>query len=101
MTLQKVKGVNYYRLPKTLDGYACIDGDILWLSAIFSKEPNKGNFRRFLDDVEKKFKVIKVPTPSNSMVKILTKRGYVLKKEYFEKFKEEGEVMVKNCEGLK
>ncbi len=91
-----VDGYEIYPLPNTLDGYASIVGNTLWLSAIHSKKEGKGNFRLFLDEVEKKFKIIKVPTPSNRMFDILTKRGYVLKQENFgEPLNEVGEVMVK------
>ncbi len=88
-------GYEIYPLPQTLDGYACINGETLWLSLIRSKYEGKGNFRRFLDEVEQKFKIIKVPTPSNRMRKILEIRGYILLKEYFpEPMGEIGEVMI-------
>lgn len=92
----EVEGLNYYSLPDTLDGYAVLEEDekTLWLSFIISKEEGKGHFRKFLDEVEKKF-TIKVPTPSNRMCGILSKRGYVLKKEFFVETNEYGEVMIK------
>ena len=93
---QNVEGLDYYPLPDTLDGYAVLekDGKTLWLSFIMSKVEGKGHFKKFLDEVEQKF-IIKVPTPSRRMYEILSKRGYVLKKEFFEEPGEWGEVMIK------
>ena len=90
-------GYELYPIPNTLDGYCCICGDTLYISAIRSKEEHKGNFRRFLDEVESKFAVIKVPTPSKRMRMILEKRGYVCLPEYFPTPVDEiGEVMIKS-----
>lgn len=94
--MKSVDGFEMYPLPDTLDGYCCIDGDTIYISAIQSKQEHQGNFRRFLDQVEKEFKLIKVPTPSNRMRMILEKRGYILLPEYFPPPMDEiGEVMVK------
>jgi len=93
------KKIKYYPLPDTLTGWCCIDSEdhkTLWLSCILSKEEGKGNFRRFLDEIEAKFDIIKVPTPSKRMIKILIIRGYLITKEYFPKYECEGLIMIKH-----
>ncbi len=98
MKPKKIKGIEYYPMPDTLDGYCCVEGNTIYLSAILSKEEGKGNFRRFLDEVESKFKIVKVPTPSRRMVDILLKRGYIFKQEWFEEAGEMCDIMLKDNE---
>lgn len=89
MGMGRVEGLNYYELPDTLSGWAVLEGEDLWLSMIISKEEGRGNFRRFLDEVEKKYNII-VPTPFARMAEILRKRGY----QYMDVQSEEGLI---NC----
>jgi len=99
MEMEEVEGLNYYKLPDTLDGYAVLKDGVLWLSFIVSKDEGKGNFRKFLDEIEEKY-TIKIPTPSDRMFKILKKRDYKETLEYFEEFGEGGLVMLKIKNGL-
>ena len=96
-----VKGIDYYKLPPEIRGYACIHDKTLYLSAIKSKEPGKGTFRRFLDKVEGEFDVIKVPTPSMRMREILTKRGYLTTEEYSKEMEDVVEIMMKKRDKVK
>ncbi len=79
--MKPVEGVKYYPLPPTLEGYAVLEKDEIWLSLIISKFPGKGNFKRFLKEVEKKFTVC-VPSPSGLMAYICLKRGYTWDKTF-------------------
>jgi len=88
------KGGTYYPMPDTLAGYCCVEGNTLYISAIISKQEHRGNFRKFLDDVEQKFDIIKVPSPSLRMYKILKLRGYVSQYEFYEEIGETVRVMV-------
>jgi len=77
------------------DGYIGEEEDGVWISAIISKEPKKGNFSRLLDEFKQKYKWIKVPTPFALMKMICLKKGFIETKEYFPApFNEVGEVLV-------
>jgi len=65
------------------------------ISQIRSKEPGKGNFSKLLKELKAKYNWVRIPTPSNTMRYIATKKGFVSKEEYFpEPFDEWGEMLV-------
>ena len=65
-------------------GYLWKDENIITISIISSKEPNKGHFQRFLDNLISKGYSIKVPTSSQIMAYICSKRGFKYKREICE-----------------
>jgi len=77
------------------DGWIGIEGNTCWISCIQSKESNKGNFSRFLEELKQKYDCIKIPTPFALMKLIALKKGFVETTECFpEPFNEEGEVLI-------
>lgn len=68
--------------------------DGIWISCIISKEEGKGNFLRLLEELKSKYNWIRIPTPSSRMAMIAFRNGFKLKKEWFEEFVEEGEILI-------
>ena len=87
--------VKYYPMPDELDGYCCVNGNTIIISAVQSKHEHKGNLRRFLDEIESKFDTVKVPTPSPRMYGILLLRSYVESFEYSEDIEDFYRLMTK------
>ena len=65
------------------DGYISEVDDGIIISHISSNNQGKGNFSNLLKELMEKYNWIKVPTPSNQMVEILIKKGFVMKQEFF------------------
>ena len=65
------------------DGYIGEKDDGVFISAIHSNQKGKGNFSRLLQELKEKYNWIKIPTPSNTLIKICAKKGFVLRPEYF------------------
>ncbi len=65
------------------EGYISEVLDGVFISSIKSKHQGKGNFSKLLKELMQKYNWIKVPTPSNQMIEILNKKGFVMKEEYF------------------
>lgn len=82
-------------LDKNLfDGYISEIDDGVFISDITSKKQGQGNFSRLLNQLKQKYNWIKIPTPSNIMVEITLKKGFIIKEEYFpEPFNEIGTIM--------
>jgi len=77
------------------DGFIGEVKDGVIISQIRSKEPGKGNFSKLLKELKAKYNWVRIPTPSNTMRYIATKKGFVSKEEYFpEPFDEWGEMLV-------
>jgi len=74
------------------NGYLWVKDDDIYVTVITSLHPNRGNFRKLLDTIERRGYNIKVPTPSNRMTKILRIRGFTKQPEYNEQFEEMVEV---------
>ena len=76
--------VKMIELDKELfDGYISEVDDGIIISHISSNNQGKGNFSNLLKELMEKYNWIKVPTPSNQMVEILIKKGFVMKQEFF------------------
>jgi hypothetical protein len=65
------------------DGYLSEVDDGVIISHIASKNKCQGNFSKLLTELKKKYKWIKVPTPSKIMMRITLKKGFKIKKEWF------------------
>ncbi len=52
--------------------------DEIVISLITSRNEGQGNFRKLLETLEEKFRVVIVPTPSRRMRDILGRRGYLM-----------------------
>lgn len=79
------------------DGYLGLDLDnkTIFISLIRSKQEGKGNLLQLFRNIVDFGCSIKVPTPSDRMMKICLKYGFKLKHEMFpEPFNEIGEIMV-------
>ena len=92
---QTIQGIKMIELDKELfDGYISeVDGGV-FISSISSKNQGQGNFSNLLKKLKERYKWIKVPTPSNKMIKILSQKGFVMKEEFFPyPFNEIGTIM--------
>ena len=77
------------------DGWIGEKEEGVWISYISSKQEGKGNFSKLLKELKAKYEWIKIPTPSNKMLKICQKKGFILTREYFpEPFNETGDVLL-------
>lgn len=76
------------------DGYLSEVDDGIWISAITSKKPGNRNFSKLITQLKEKYNWIKIPTPSNMIIKIAKHLGFVMKEEWFgEPFNEIGILM--------
>ena len=76
------------------DGYISEVDDGVFISAIKSLNQGQGDFSKLLIRLMNKYNWIKVPTPSNQMIKILVRKGFIIKKEFFpEPFNCVGDIM--------
>jgi hypothetical protein len=83
-------------LEEGIDGYLCVHGDTVYLSSIEVQVPNQGRCQRYLEKLESKYKVVKVPNViSAALLHILQKRGYKPIAEWAEEFGEFVDVWVK------
>jgi len=98
-----INGFKIVELDKSLfDGYLSEERDGVWISAITSICPLKGNFSKLIKELKRKYNWIKIPTPSNQMREIAEHLGFIEKKEYFgEPFNETAEVMFWSKNGNK
>lgn len=76
------------------NGYVWEEGGGIWLSFIVSKQEGKGNFSRYLRELQEKYDWIKVPTSSILMRKILLDKGFCATVEYDEVSAEMCETML-------
>ena len=75
-------------------GYISEVEDGVWISAIKSKNIGNGDFSKLIKQLKKRYNWIKIPTPSDKMVKVSRHFGFIMKKEYFkEPFNEMGTIM--------
>lgn len=58
------------------EGYLWESGKSCFVSAVFSKQPGKGNFGRLLANIESLGFSVKVPCPLAVMQSILTRKGF-------------------------
>jgi hypothetical protein len=72
----------------------------LWLSVIVihPEQRGKGNFSKFLENCQKHYPVIVVPTPLFSMEEIVKKKGFIPTQIYCEEAQEDIDVWLK-CSG--
>jgi hypothetical protein len=77
-----------------------VDGGI-YISFIESKEPGRGHFSRYLQELKQKYKFIKVPTPFAQMRAICLKKGFSETHEYSKDFDEEVELLLWQKESVK
>lgn len=78
------KQIEMIGLDKELfDGYISEVDDGVIISHISSNNQGQGNFSKLLKQLMEKYNWIKVPTPSNQMTRILEKKGFVMKEEFF------------------
>ncbi len=93
--MQTKDGFNIVELDKELfKGYLSEENDGIMISHIESINKGEGYFSNLLRQLMQRYRWIKVPTPSNQMRRILSKKGFVLKEEFFpEPFSCVGEVM--------
>jgi len=71
-----------------------VDG-VVWISAIISKKPGRGNFSQLVKAIEAKGYTVKVPTPFPHMVAILKHWGFRQTFEWAEEMGEDVEVWVR------
>lgn len=68
------------------------DGCII--SHISTKNRGEGHFSRLLNKLKKRYNWIKIPTPSKQMFDIVSRKGFILRKEFFpEPFNCVGDIM--------
>lgn len=65
------------------NGYISEVDDGVIISHVSSNNQGQGNFSKLLNQLMEKYNWIKVPTPSNQMIEILIKKGFVMKEEFF------------------
>jgi hypothetical protein len=77
-------------------GYISIDdcGNTIWISAVMSKQPGKGNYSRLIKNLHKAGFLIKVPAPFPNMVEICKHLGFTETKDYWDRVGEEISVWV-------
>ena len=69
--------------------------DGVWISQIESKQIGKGNFSLLIKEFKAKYNWIRIPTPSQMIIKIALHLGFEYRKEYFgEPFNEFGDIML-------
>ncbi len=69
--------------PLKFEGYLSESENGIWISAIKSKEIGRGHFSELIENLKDKYEWIKIPTPSNNMIKIAEHLGFVKKEEWF------------------
>lgn len=57
-------------------GYLWKLENCIWISLVLSKKPGQSNFSKLLGKIWREGYSIKVPTPSNPMKAILSKKGF-------------------------
>lgn len=70
-------GIKIGFTKSNFDGYLFKQDDAIWISAIISKNPGKGNLRKLFDMIESLGYELIVPTPSVRMAFICLSRGMV------------------------
>lgn len=76
--------IGMIELDKELfNGYISEVDDGVIISHVSSNNQGQGNFSKLLNQLMEKYNWIKVPTPSNQMIEILIKKGFVMKEEFF------------------
>ena len=78
-------------------GYICLQDNTIWISAIMSVKPGKGNLTRLFNRILKLGYEIKVPQPFPKMEEIVKAKGFIKTTEYFEQAGEDIDVWVKEC----
>lgn len=76
-------------------GYIAIEGNTIWISAIWSKQIGKGNYSRLVKNILKAGYTIKVPTPFEKMEAICKHLGFTRTTELFPEMGETIDVWVK------
>jgi hypothetical protein len=77
-------------------GYISIDdcGNTIWISAVMSKQPGKGNYSRLIKNLRKAGFTIKVPSPMPRMEEICKHMGFTKTVEHFPEAGEDIDVWV-------
>ena len=78
-------------------GYICLQDKTIWISAIMSVKPGKGNLTRLFNRILKLGYEIKVPQPFPKMEEIVKAKGFIKTTEYFEQAGEDIDVWVKHA----
>ena len=65
-------------------GWISYNETVVYISFISTNKEfkGKGYFSKFLKELQSQFKIIKIPTPSNQMIEIATKKGFVMTHEF-------------------
>jgi len=82
------------------DGYLWKEGNYIYISAVISKKPKKGNLKRLFRRIQELGYGIKVPTPLGVMRVIVKKYGFKRTVEFFRianRIEEPVEVWVKEA----
>jgi len=77
-------------------GYLSIVEKTIWISAVYSLQPGKGNLSRLIRNLHKAGFTIKVPQPFPKMTEICKHLGMVNEPEYFPEMGEVIDVYVLN-----
>ena len=79
---------------KIFDGYLSEEGEGVIISHISSTNKGRGDFSKLLKELKENYKWIKIPTPSKQTFEIVSKKGFIHRKEFFsEPFNCIGDIM--------
>jgi len=70
-------------IKSKFQGYLSIEDNIIWISAIQSKQMGKGNYSRLVKKIHKAGFIIKVPSPFPRMESICQHLGFTKTEEFF------------------
>jgi len=84
-------------LAPGLRGYTVEKDGALYIPFFIAEERGKGVLTRYLDDVESRYKVVKIPTVlSERLALYLQRRGYIVTHEWAAEVSEWAEIWVKS-----
>lgn len=75
------------------EGYVWEKDGGIYISLIESKDKGKGNFSKYLQELQEKYEFIRVPTPFALMRQICMRKGFTETFEWFEEVGEECEIL--------
>ena len=78
-------------------GYICLQDKTIWISAIMSVKPGKGNLTRLFNRILKLGYEIKVPQPFPKMEEIVKSKGFIKTREHWEELGEDIDVWCKHA----